>query len=254
LRAAYGPDAQVSTTYHYAIGPDGRRYITAAEVSIKGEEEPGGGVARKKTPDGAERAASKTDEADSAAVRELRRIEQEVIAHEAAHQAAGGSLTGAVSYTYTQGPDGRSYVTGGEVPIHVPASDDPEETLRNMEQVQRAAMAPGNPSGQDLSVAASAAAAAAAARQEIAAGKGEKGENEKNTFSSGVSSVKAGLVFERIQAEGTVNEALRERDVSADPVEAYGRGASRRGLWALGRGFEPEPQAKTHEPGFDIAA
>ncbi|MBQ7196425.1 MAG: hypothetical protein IJS40_03355, partial [Synergistaceae bacterium] len=44
----------------------------------------------------------------------------------------------------------------------------PEETLRNMQQVQRAANAPADPSGQDRQVAAKAAAIASKARQEIA--------------------------------------------------------------------------------------
>jgi hypothetical protein len=165
-------------------------------------------------------------------------------------------LAGAVSYTYTQGPDGRSYITGGEVPIHLPVSIDPEETLRNMEQVQRAALAPGNPSGQDMSVAGQAAAAAAIARQELT------GRTLDAALSQGVSSVTAGLLFERLHGE-SLSEAAEGQAVGMveelpdsfmiDPREAYGRSASFRGLWALGRGFERAPGKKIG-PRFEIAA
>ena len=50
---------------------------------------------------------------EDAVIRELRNTEREVIAHEAAHQAAAGRFGGAVSYTRTTGPDGKSYITGG---------------------------------------------------------------------------------------------------------------------------------------------
>lgn len=95
-------------------------------------------------------------------VRQLAGREREVIAHEQAHSAVGGRYAGAPSYSYTRGPDGRSYISGGEVSIDVsPVPNDPEATLRKMEVVQRAALAPAEPSGQDLRV-------AAAARAELA--------------------------------------------------------------------------------------
>jgi len=202
-----------------------------------------------------------SDAERQAAVRELKRIEQEVIAHEAAHQAAGGALVGAATYTYTQGPDGRRYITGGEVPIHIPASSDPEKTLRDMEQVQRAALAPGTPSAQDLSVAGKAAAAAAQARQELTAKTKESGEDESASFLSGISSVMAGLLFERLHGEDRIGEGyvlsiVEELPDSAmlNPTEAYGRNASTYGLWTLRRGFEPAPKTDILKPRFDIAA
>ena len=252
LKAASGPDAKVSTTYRYSVGPDGRRYISGAYVSIEG----GAPSSEAQTGENKKSVSGGSDAEREAAVRELKRIEQEVIAHEAAHQAAGGALTGAATYTYTQGPDGRRYITGGEVSIHVPASSDPEKTLRDMEQVQRAALAPGNPSGQDLSVAGKAAAAAAQARQELAAKAKESGGDESASFSFGISSVKAGLLFERLHGEGYVPPIVEELPDGAifNPTEAYGRNASIRGLWTLRRGFEPAPKMEVLKPRFDIAA
>ncbi len=83
------------------------------------------------------------------------------------HKAAAGEFGGSISYTYTEGPDGKSYITGGEVPINFKEGSTPEETLQNMQQVQAAANAPADPSGQDMKVAAKAAAKAMQARQEI---------------------------------------------------------------------------------------
>jgi len=253
LKAASGPDAKVSTTYRYSVGPDGRRYISGAYVSIEGDAP----SRETQTGENKKSVSGGSDAEREAAVRELKRIEQEVIAHEAAHQAAGGALTGAATYTYTQGPDGRRYITGGEVSIHVPAGSDPEKTLRDMEQVQRAALAPGNPSGQDLSVAGKAAAAAAQARQELAAKAKESGGDESTSFLPGISSVKAGLLFEHLHGEGYVPTIVEELPNSSmlDPREAYEQNASSRGLWTLGRGFEFMPETRTRfRPGFEIAA
>lgn len=103
-----------------------------------------------------------------AEVMELQTIEDKVIAHERAHQAAGGEFTGAASYGYTMGPDGKRYITSGEVGISVPSSGEPEEQLRAMERVRAAALAPADPSGQDQSVAGRATAKMAKIRTEIA--------------------------------------------------------------------------------------
>ena len=201
LKAKLGDSAQVHTVYHYTMGTDGKRYITGASVTMKGSEEDlnrvSGGLAaedmqsrQKAITDSLKKDAEKTeknqtiiqqesekrraeekkdkaeDEKDSQ-IRELKQIQQEVIAHEVAHQAAAGELGGGVSYTYTQGPDGQKYITGGEVPIRLKEGATPEETLRNMQKVQAAANAPADPSGQDMQVAAKAAALAAKARSEI---------------------------------------------------------------------------------------
>jgi len=92
---------------------------------------------------------------EKAAVRELQQIDQNVRAHEQAHMAAGGAVAGSATFTYTEGPDGKRYVTGGEVPINAPSTSSPDDTIAVLEQVKRAALAPADPSPQDLRVAAS---------------------------------------------------------------------------------------------------
>ncbi|SFV52671.1 SrpA-related protein [hydrothermal vent metagenome] len=89
-------------------------------------------------------------------VKDLAARDSEVKAHEAAHQSAAGGLAGAASYTYQQGPDGKMYAIGGEVPISMPSSSSPEETIQNARKVASAALAAGDPSPQDFSVASSA--------------------------------------------------------------------------------------------------
>lgn len=115
-------------------------------------------------------------------VRELQSIDKNVKAHEAAHQAAGGGLAGAASFTYTRGPDNQMYATAGEVPISMQKGNTPEETIANARQIAAAAMAPADPSPQDYKVAANAAKMEFDARAEAMKLKAEesKEKEEKN--------------------------------------------------------------------------
>lgn len=102
-------------------------------------------------------------------VRELEKRDAEVRAHEQAHMAAAGALAqGGPKYTFETGPDGKRYATGGEVNIVMKSGRTPEETLRNAQQVQAAALAPGDPSPTDQRTAAAAARMAQEARQQLA--------------------------------------------------------------------------------------
>jgi len=106
------------------------------------------------------------DPAIQAQIAKLKQTEEKVKAHEAAHKAVGGNLASSASYSYTRGPDGRSYITGGEVQIDMSDGRTPQETISRMQQVIRAALAPSDPSGQDRAVAAAAASRMAEAQQE----------------------------------------------------------------------------------------
>ncbi|NND59940.1 MAG: hypothetical protein HKN49_06685 [Gammaproteobacteria bacterium] len=109
-------------------------------------------------------------EAEQARVAELRARDREVRAHEQAHLAAAGPhARGGASYTFETGPDGRRYAVGGEVQIDTaPVAGDPAATLAKAQKIQRAALAPAEPSAQDRRVAAEASAMAAEARAELA--------------------------------------------------------------------------------------
>ena len=101
-------------------------------------------------------------------VAELQRIDAEVRRHENAHAAVGGPYAGAPAYQTVRGPDGRLYAVGGEVQIDV--SDipgNPEATIRKLQVVRRAALAPAQPSAADRRVASIAQQGIAEARQEL---------------------------------------------------------------------------------------
>jgi len=107
------------------------------------------------------------DPAVQAQILELKATEEKVKAHEAAHKSAGGTMTGPVSYSYTRGPDGKNYISGGEVPISVSSGKTPQETISRMQQVIRAALAPADPSPQDRAVAAQAVVQQEEARKQL---------------------------------------------------------------------------------------
>lgn len=102
-----------------------------------------------------------------AEIKALELTEKEVIVHEQAHKAVGGNVTGPITYTHTEGPDGKRYINGGEVAINVKEGSTPEETLKILEKVKAAALAPAEPSPQDLRVAASATAQIQQTRAEM---------------------------------------------------------------------------------------
>lgn len=110
-------------------------------------------------------------------VRKLKQRDTVVRAHEQAHRAAGGQYAGAVSLDYTRGPDGNNYATEGSVPIDLSAvKDDPAATIRKMQQVKRAALAPGDPSGADRQIASQAAQIEQQAQTELRESKSQKTE------------------------------------------------------------------------------
>ena len=130
---------------------------------------PSGGSPRgKQTANGVDK---NTDPKVNALISELTRRDREVRAHEAAHAAVGGAyVRGGPSFSYTTGPDGKRYASGGEVQIDTsPIPDDPKATAQKMRVVKAAALAPAQPSGQDIAVAASASRTEAAAALTAAA-------------------------------------------------------------------------------------
>lgn len=84
----------------------------------------------------------------------LRARDSEVRQHEQAHLAAAGGNGRGPIYEFTKGPDGKQYATGGHVEIDTTTPPNPREALRKARQIRRAALSPGEPSGQDRSVAA----------------------------------------------------------------------------------------------------
>jgi len=118
-------------------------------------------------PDGRKRDSFELSQ-EAEEIRKMQERDREVRAHEAAHAAAGGAFAGSPSYTFERGPDGQSYATGGEVSIDVsPVAGDPQATLQKAQQIRTAALAPAEPSAQDMKIAQRAQTMAAKARMEL---------------------------------------------------------------------------------------
>ena len=122
---------------------------------------------------------------DQALITELKARDREVRAHEAAHAAVGGQYAGAPTYSFQRGPNGVNYAVGGEVSISTsPIANNPKATLQKAQQVQRAALAPAEPSIQDRRVAAEAATMATQAKVDLVQLKESEQESSKPPLES----------------------------------------------------------------------
>jgi hypothetical protein len=148
-------------------------------------------------------------------VAQLSATDREVRAHETAHASAGGALAGAPQLSYTTGPDGKRYAVSGEVSIDTSkVTDDPQATIAKMSQVRKAALAPANPSTQDLKVAAIASQIANQAQIELTAEltqkTGTEGSQEQKGslfFTSPISARRSALQLnQRIADTGALDE------------------------------------------------
>jgi len=155
-------------------------------------------------------------EEEQKAIDALKARDREVRAHEQAHIAAGGAyVMGGATFTYQSGPDGQQYAVGGEVKIDAsPVKGDPEATIRKMQAIMAAAMAPVNPSDTDRAVAAAAARAQSSARSEIA----EKGKQDNEEFMR--------QARERIKSRNSHNtdNTEKEQNLVNSAISAYTTG------------------------------
>lgn len=140
----------------------------------------------------------------------LQKRDQEVRTHELAHTAVGGLVTGAPSFSFQRGPDGKDYAVSGEVSVDLSTvAGDPRATIAKMKKVHAAALAPIAPSAQDKQVAAAAAQTIAAAQSEIL--------NSDLSSSSNQSRVKQSL---QSDAENQVGQAQKSTN-SSDDFDAF---------------------------------
>lgn len=128
------------------------------------------GVPQNETADPTDNGAPKDqDPKVQTDIQKLQSTDRNVRNHEAAHLAAAGGLaTGGANFTFQRGPDGRLYAIGGEVNINTSPGKTPQETLTKARQIRAAALAPADPSPQDMAVANQASQMEAEAMQEIA--------------------------------------------------------------------------------------
>lgn len=103
---------------------------------------------------------------EKAQLAELKAADSRVKAHEAAHQ-SGPAASGGASFTYKKGPDGVMYAVGGEVPVRIETGLTPQESIMNLQGVIATALAPADPSPQDISIASKARVMLMKAQQEL---------------------------------------------------------------------------------------
>lgn len=170
------PDAQAETANVLATaktGSDSTKASALAADSSKAPKTTGTETASANKTDSTNPKASNSTTTLSpeelAQLSKLKARDLEVRQHEAAHLAvAGGLATSGPTYSYQKGPDGVNYAIGGEVGIDTSPGRTPEETIERAQRVQAAALAPAEPSGPDLAVAAQAQQLEAQARSELA--------------------------------------------------------------------------------------
>jgi len=148
----------------------------ARDVSINGDPENSeqSSSHEQHTHSNGEEHKSSTESAEEFAeqqeIKELQQRDLEVRSHELAHAAVGGAYTGAPSYTFEVGPDGKKYAVSGEVSVDLSVVEgNPRATIAKMQKIHAAALAPANPSVQDTRIAAAAAKIIIQAQSELAA-------------------------------------------------------------------------------------
>jgi len=101
---------------------------------------------------------------------------------------AGPYAIGGPSYTFTVGPDGQMYATGGDVQMDAsPDPSDPKKTIEKARVIEAAAYAPVDPSNQDRRVAAQAAGMEQAAERQLQQQQQDQasGYGQQDDFSTG---------------------------------------------------------------------
>lgn len=214
-RAAASPGTGPALTLD--LSPEAQQQLQASEDEVKPSEETGAAEEEEasQSPDG-------LSNEEKAQIKAMAARDAEVRAHEQAHKAVGGALTGSITYTTEKGPDGKDYAIGGHVPIDVSPGRSPEETVQKAARIQAAALAPADPSPADKSVAAKAAQMASDAR--IAAADQARAESE------------AAREAEAEQKEATdAAQATEEEDPTQGPetgAPRAARAAAAYGKWA----------------------
>jgi hypothetical protein len=93
------------------------------------------------------------DEQDFQRVLEkFKKADAQIRSHEQIHATIGATTT-PISYNYQQGPDGKMYAVGGSVRFDTSIPDDPKAAAFKLDQIQKAASAPTDPSSADNTIA-----------------------------------------------------------------------------------------------------
>ena len=174
-------------------------------------------------------------EEEQAEVEEMKNRDAEVRTHENAHKSAGGQYAAAPSYTYETGPDGKRYITDGEVSIDIGEESDPQDTITKMQVVKRAALAPAQPSAQDRQVYAEASQKEAQARQELNEQKAEEAQSSDSDKQQGTN-----------EAQGTNQAQNNSSTESGTNGTASNNGTTAQGVAPVSRTITPDESTTTN--------
>lgn len=202
----------------------------AGESDEETEEAASDGSSEEEGPDG-------LTEEERSQVDDLKERDAEVRRHEQAHKSVGGQYAGAISLTYENGPDGNRYAVGGEVPIDAsPIPGDPGATIRKLETVRRAALAPAEPSAADHAVAAKAGQGIQQARAEQIEQRAEELEEQNSPDEEGPETAEQGnaptpgsanaQIDPFVDASGDAQAVSPANDFSGTPSDGIREGSA----------------------------
>lgn len=216
LALSASPSVISPTVSASGVSPSSARTAIAPETQASGspgDKQPANPTEQVRKAAQSEKANGQTlEEAELAQLKELMARDREVRAHEAAHQSVGGQHAGAVSYTYSRGPDGVQYAVGGEVSIDVaPVPNNPQATIDKMRVVRAAALAPAEPSSQDRQVAAQAMQTMLQVQVELAA------ERRPN---AGEDDTKSKASESEAQQDASQGQTSRQEQQAADTYQS----------------------------------
>ncbi len=186
-------------------------------------------------------------EDEQAQVDELQQVDAEVRRHEQAHMTAGGQYAGQASYTYETGPDGGRYAVAGEVPIDTaPVPDDPKATIDKMRVVVRAALAPAEPSAQDMRVASAARQTIVTASAELRAEETEEFQ-ERLTGNNDRADDVSGLEFGQQTDNGANSDQIGSQNAQGNDNQTISGQAAT--VYTVANGLDDSP---SRDAGFNI--
>jgi len=166
-----------------AIISDEAKNLSAAEQKLSQNNLPNADKTKSKDSEETQEIKPKSGEEltpeQEQEIAKLKARDVEVRAHEQAHiAAAAGISTSAPRFDYQTGPDGQKYAIGGEVSISFSESGDPSKDIASAEAMRASALAPAEPSSQDMSVARAAEKMISEFKKELSEQKAEENKAE----------------------------------------------------------------------------
>lgn len=175
--------------------------LTQSRLTTQGQASDASGQSPTQSRETKSKSAATARELSQAQQREIDRLKETdrlVREHADAHLVAGqGVVLSGPRYSYTYGPDGRQYASGGDVTFDTSREQKPEANIDKGQRLQTAALAPAQPTPEDFQVAAVGKDLETSGRQDLASRQAEEARQQQTKA-----------------AEGRREEAVKPRDIS----------------------------------------